>query len=134
MKSKIFLLVLLFVMLTGCLKSPEEKLDSKIKEMIELIENKEYQEFLEEYYDDDINDMWRRGGGMEAWARQFNEKYKDNILAAINKVQTLKPDFNKDKTIALYSDKSFLIGFGFYNKNGWRIIDQKNLIRLIKSM
>ena len=87
----------------------------------------------EEYYDDDINDMWKKGGGMEAWARQFDEKYKNNILAALKKVQTLKADFNKDKTIALYSDESFLIGFGFYNKDGWRIIAQRNLISLINS-
>ena len=134
MKRKIFLAILFAVIFAGCLKSPEEKLESRIKEMIELIENSQYQEFLEEYYDDDINDMWRRGGGMEAWARQFKEKYKDAVLAALKKVQTLKPDFNKNKTIALYSDESFRIGFGFYNKDGWRIMDQKTLIRLINSM
>lgn len=125
-------LVALLFCVAGCsFKTPEEELKSAISEMITLLEQGEHQKFLEHYYDCDINNMWKRGGGMEAWARQFKGRYSDRTLGHLRKAQSLTPDITKNKKIALFLDDSFPVPLGFLKVDRWRLMDPKTVLRVI---
>ncbi len=126
--------VVSLVFVVGCSsKTPEEALDAAIVEMTSLLEQGKTQEFLEDYYDRDINAMWERGGGMKAWARQYDDKYTAHTLASLKTALTMTPDMNENQVIALYSSNQGTVPLGFYNNGGWRLMDSKSVWKVINS-
>ncbi len=109
MKFKIIVLFSLFVSISACktqkqtIVDPRENLVSAINDAIHLLENKEYQSFIEKYaLPEDLEKILKKES-MDELVEGFSKGKAEKVLEALKFASELDPKYDETKTKATFS-------------------------------
>ena len=113
MKHLAFMLALGIIGLTACKNSattskssdPRTNPETAVTDMIRLLEQKDYKQFIEHYFDPETLQRILGMYSMDEFVENFaskDSKNVDKILSALKMAEKISPELNDDKTEARY--------------------------------
>ncbi|RLD80914.1 MAG: hypothetical protein DRJ10_06820 [Bacteroidetes bacterium] len=109
MKFKIIVLFSLFVSFSACktqkqtIVNPRENLVSAISDAIQLLENKNYQSFIEKYaMPEDLEKILKRES-MDELVESFSDGKAEKVLNALKLASELEPKYDESGNKAIFS-------------------------------
>ena len=109
MKFKIIVLFSLFVSFSACktqkqtIVAPRENLVSAISDAIQLLENKNYQSFIEKYaMPEDLEKILKRES-MDELVESFSDGKAEKVLNALKLASELEPKYDESANKATFS-------------------------------
>ncbi len=109
MKFKIIVLFSLFVSFSACktqkqtIVNPRENLVSAISDAIQLLENKNYQSFIEKYaMPEDLEKILKRES-MDELVESFSDGKAEKVLKALKLASELEPKYDESGNKATFS-------------------------------
>lgn len=85
---------------------PQESLETAVPHAIKLLEDKNYKDLLDGYIPPDDLKAMKDAGTYELVVKRFGEGSKaKQLMQALKETQSLKPEFNEDKTRATFKSE-----------------------------